>query len=156
MHVEDIAKSGAALDDARRARFAQAFEDGEHVGQLGFRCDAGEEGADDGAVLDGLGRSLGSEGMAVSYVCLSGIGRRRRRRREKNALQVGQGSMACVSQQCELSRRMTPRLHLLAVLQPPLARLLNEPQKGPQLRVPLLEEIPHLLHVGFRRVDHVW
>ena len=60
--MEDIAQSRATLDDARRARLAQRFEDGEHVGELGFRCDAGEEGADDGAVFDGLGGSLGSVG----------------------------------------------------------------------------------------------
>ena len=60
--MEDIAQSRAALDDARRARLAQRFEDGEHVGELGFRGDAGEEGADDGAIFDGLGGSLGSVG----------------------------------------------------------------------------------------------
>ena len=63
--------------------------------------------------------------------------------------------MACISQQRELSRRMTPRLHLLAVLQAPLTRFLHEPQERLQLRIPLFEEIPHLLHVCFRRVDHV-
>ena len=60
--MEDIAQSRAALDNTRRARLAQRFEDGEHVGELGFRGDAGEEGADDGAVFDGLGGSLGSVG----------------------------------------------------------------------------------------------
>ena len=61
VHVEDVAELRAALDDACGAWLAESFEDEEEVGELGFVCNFGEEGAQDGAVFNCLGGALGSD-----------------------------------------------------------------------------------------------
>lgn len=64
--------------------------------------------------------------------------------------------MTSVTHEHELATFMTPLIHLLAILQPPLARLLYQTQKQRQPRIPALKSLPHFLQIRLRRVHQLW
>jgi hypothetical protein len=74
------------------------------------------------------------------------------RERGKRHEQVWKRSMARITQQRNPPVRMTPISHLLAILQAPLARLLNNTQQRFKSRIPIREEVAHLLDVRFGRI----
>lgn len=105
LHVEDVPQRGAALDNRRSARLAQALEaveEGAEVVLVGGGYVA-EEASEDGSVLNCLGSSLG---------------------------EVREGGVAGVAEEDELSGGVDPRVHLNRVLRQQKVSLLSSHARG--------------------------
>lgn len=64
--------------------------------------------------------------------------------------------MTSITHEHELAAFMTPLVHFLTVLQPPLARLLHQTQQQRQPGIPTLESFPHFLQIRLLRAHQLW